>query len=569
MDNGTEFKNKEVIDCCGIQGIKREIRNQANLHAGQQEANQNAGTEETIDVGDSDKEDDSTQDCFVLPIWPSYSSTNTPAVTTDDKRAGPREEEQVFMDDLERLKRQEKEANEEAEVLRKKFETLVIKEGAAKPSISTASPYEGLSLADTTHSEEDDSEIPPLKDIYQNPLKSTMDVKIASFMENWRKVYVSQPPVFKITKYPKKVDKQGTIDQNFSSKEKKMISYFSSRCDDTAFGLQRNLGVMSLSIKEERISDEFHGIAHVLSLVYKSMERKMGLCPGANLDRNSTQGGCQFLAELISCKQEADNVATATTEAEYVAASKLLWQVCDSESMFRLWFNFMNTKSTLRMRGTICIVKNPVNHFMTKHNAIMHHFIRDGYEKKLLQVLKIHTDTKELIDRVLLQKGPSEAQTYTLPWLPLVKYLMTTDDSIPCSKLVRYLLSYNLTGAQPNPSPNLTLTTILASIPESSVRNLGGSSSNAKSLSGNEGDMTIQGQRFPRKASSRIIVHKSTVPNKEKVCKRESSVQRDPLFDEMPEDTIDHMEIENAQREGRTREMGDEDKDIDERYWLY
>ncbi|GJY01225.1 putative ribonuclease H-like domain-containing protein [Tanacetum coccineum] len=55
--------------------------NQANLHAGQQEANQNAGTEEIIDVGDSDKEDDSTQDCFVLPIWPSYSSTITPVLT--------------------------------------------------------------------------------------------------------------------------------------------------------------------------------------------------------------------------------------------------------------------------------------------------------------------------------------------------------------------------------------------------------------------------------------------------------------------------------------------------------
>ncbi|GKD84408.1 hypothetical protein Tco_1355562, partial [Tanacetum coccineum] len=81
---------------------------------------------------DSDKEDDSTQDCFVLPIWPSYSSTNTSAVTTDDKRAGPREEEQVFLDDLERLKNQEKEAYGEAEALRKKFETLVIKEGAAK-----------------------------------------------------------------------------------------------------------------------------------------------------------------------------------------------------------------------------------------------------------------------------------------------------------------------------------------------------------------------------------------------------------------------------------------------------
>ncbi|GKE91199.1 hypothetical protein Tco_1572294, partial [Tanacetum coccineum] len=46
---------------------------------------------------------------------------------------------------------------------------------------------------------------------------------------------------------------------------------------------------------------------------------------------------------------------------------------------------------------------------------------------------------------------------------------------------------------------------------------------------------------------------------------RESSVQRDPLFDVMSEDTIDHMETENAQSEGMIREMVDEDKEIDER----
>ncbi|GKG25994.1 hypothetical protein Tco_0399140, partial [Tanacetum coccineum] len=49
-----------------------------------------------------------------------------------------------------------------------------------------------------------------------------------------------------------------------------------------------------------------------------------------------------------------------------------------------------------------------------------------------------------------------------------------------------------------------------------------------------------------------------------KFAKGESSVQRDPLFDEMPKDTVDHMETENAQDEGRTREIVDEDKEIDE-----
>ncbi|GJU87690.1 hypothetical protein Tco_1295236, partial [Tanacetum coccineum] len=73
-----------LTDSMNYHPIRSE--NQANLHAVQQEANQNACTEDITDVGDSEKEDESAQDCFVLPIWPSYSSTITPALKTDDKR---------------------------------------------------------------------------------------------------------------------------------------------------------------------------------------------------------------------------------------------------------------------------------------------------------------------------------------------------------------------------------------------------------------------------------------------------------------------------------------------------
>ncbi|GKF74818.1 hypothetical protein Tco_0224262, partial [Tanacetum coccineum] len=48
------------------------------LNKGQQEANQNPGTEDINDAGDSKTEDESAQDCFVLPIWPSYSPKITP-----------------------------------------------------------------------------------------------------------------------------------------------------------------------------------------------------------------------------------------------------------------------------------------------------------------------------------------------------------------------------------------------------------------------------------------------------------------------------------------------------------
>ncbi|GJR23468.1 putative ribonuclease H-like domain-containing protein [Tanacetum coccineum] len=116
---------------------------------------------------------------------------------------------------------------------------------------------------------------------------------------------------------------------------------------------------------------------------------------GASLDRKSTIGGCQFFSQrLISwqCKKQTI-VATSTTEAEYVAAAHCFGQVLWIQNqMLDYGFNFMNTRIYIDNESTICIVKNPVFHSKTKHIEIRHHFIRDAYEKKLIQVLKIHTD---------------------------------------------------------------------------------------------------------------------------------------------------------------------------------
>ncbi|GJR66897.1 putative ribonuclease H-like domain-containing protein [Tanacetum coccineum] len=116
---------------------------------------------------------------------------------------------------------------------------------------------------------------------------------------------------------------------------------------------------------------------------------------GANLDRKSTTGGCQFLGRrLISwqCKKQTI-VATSTTEAEYVAAANCCRQkLWIQNQLLDYGLNFMNTKIHIDNESTICIVKNLVFHSKTKHIEIRHHFIRDAYEKKLIQVQKIHTD---------------------------------------------------------------------------------------------------------------------------------------------------------------------------------
>ncbi|GJR74640.1 ribonuclease H-like domain-containing protein [Tanacetum coccineum] len=109
---------------------------------------------------DSKIEAESPQDYFILPIWSSYTST---VKSSKAKNAG---------------------SNDAAEAFRKEFaqetEDLLIQAGAAKTSntnivntastpVNTASPYGGLSFTDLTNTDQDDSEIPALEEIYDNP----------------------------------------------------------------------------------------------------------------------------------------------------------------------------------------------------------------------------------------------------------------------------------------------------------------------------------------------------------------------------------------------------------------
>ncbi|GJT00567.1 hypothetical protein Tco_0821736 [Tanacetum coccineum] len=86
---------------------------------------------------------------------------------------------------------------------------------------------------------------------------------------------------------------------------------------------------------------------------------------GSNLDRTSTTG---------AASNDVDNV---------------IWIL---NQLLDYGYNFMQTKIHIDNERTICIVKNPVFHSKTKHIEIRRYFIRDSNEKKLIQMIKIHTD---------------------------------------------------------------------------------------------------------------------------------------------------------------------------------
>ncbi|GJR08171.1 putative ribonuclease H-like domain-containing protein [Tanacetum coccineum] len=211
-----------------------------------------------------------------------------------------------------------------------------------------------------------------------------------------KEVYVCQPPGFENLQFPNKVYKVekalyglhqdprarcmlmtsslGKADGIFISQDKymadilKKFNFVIVKTASTPIETNKAL----LKDEEAKDVDVYLYRSMIRSLMYLTASRPdimFAVCAcasdyvGASLDRKSTTGGCQFLGKrLISwqCKKQTI-VANSTTKAEYVAAAN-------------------------------CYGQNLVFHSKTKHIEIRYHFIRDFYEKMLIQVIKIHTD---------------------------------------------------------------------------------------------------------------------------------------------------------------------------------
>ncbi|GJS33488.1 putative ribonuclease H-like domain-containing protein [Tanacetum coccineum] len=200
-----------------------------------------------------------------------------------------------------------------------------------------------------------------------------MDVKSAFLYGKIdEEVYVSQPPGFIDPKYPKKVCKvvkalyglhqapkayyatlstfllqneyrRGTIDKTlFIKKVKHDIILLQVYVDDIIFGSTKKswcdeFEALMKSRFQMKILKKFDFVS--VKTASTPIETQKPLVKfvfvldsdyaGANLDRRSTTGGCQFLGRrLISwqCKKQTI-VATSTIEAEYVAAANCCGQV--------------------------------------------------------------------------------------------------------------------------------------------------------------------------------------------------------------------------------------------------
>ncbi|WVZ80395.1 LOW QUALITY PROTEIN: hypothetical protein U9M48_027869 [Paspalum notatum var. saurae] len=113
---------------------------------------------------------------------------------------------------------------------------------------------------------------------------------------------------------------------------------------------------------------------------------------GCQIDRKSTSGICQFLGTSLSSRKQS-SVATSTCEAEYIAAasccSQILWMLA---TLRDYGLTYGRVPILCDSSSAISVAKNPVLHSRTKHIDVRYHFLRDNYEKGMIDIVKVASE---------------------------------------------------------------------------------------------------------------------------------------------------------------------------------
>nr|GEW49630.1 retrovirus-related Pol polyprotein from transposon TNT 1-94 [Tanacetum cinerariifolium] len=143
------------------------------------------------------------------------------------------------------------------------------------------------------------------------------------------------------------------------------------------------------------------------------------------VDRKNTNGICTFvgccLTSWFSKKQTA--LTISTTEAEYISAGKACQQA--------LWMKQALIDYDVRLddvsimcdnKGAIDLSKNPVQHSLTKHIKIRHHFLRDNVQKGHISIEKV--PSVDNITKILTKPLKRESFNYLHLGLRMMEHIL-------------------------------------------------------------------------------------------------------------------------------------------------
>nr|GFC04712.1 hypothetical protein [Tanacetum cinerariifolium] len=112
--------------------------------------------------------------------------------------------------------------------------------------------------------------------------------------------------------------------------------------------------------------------------------------------RKSTSGGIQFLGgdKLVSwSSKKQDCTSMSSTKAEYVSLSACCAQVLWMRTQLTDYgFHFDKIPMYCDSKVAIAISCNPVQHSLTKHIDVRYHFIKEKFEKGIVELFIVRTE---------------------------------------------------------------------------------------------------------------------------------------------------------------------------------
>nr|GEY16300.1 ribonuclease H-like domain-containing protein [Tanacetum cinerariifolium] len=459
IDQLGKFDGKSDSSSMNYEPVSRE--NQANKFAGPKEANNSARTQANDDQGVNLEEIDLYEEHFVLPIWFAYSTTvkslgdkieqNTDFKTCERPVS---QVEQILLEELDKLKRQENEANDAAESLRKEATYDIHNANTSSTNqlntistpLNTAGPLRTFNNGELSYP--CDTLMPHLKDIYASPSEGIFtdssydDEAVVTDSNNLETtVSVSLTPTTRIhTIHPKTqilkdpmsaIQTRSKVNNNFK-----------------AHGLG---AFMYGTIDEEVYVSQPYGFVDPKfpNKVYKVVKALYGLHQAPRawyatlstfLKRSGYRRGA--IDKTLFIKHDKKDIMLVQVYVDDInfGSTKKSWRL----------ISWQCKKQTIMATSTTEAEYNPVFHSKTKHIKIRHHFIRDAYEKKLIHVLKIHTDdnvagllTKafDVIRRAVIAMIKENAQFHEIVdflWRSLIFYALTVSPYVCASFIEQF-----------------------------------------------------------------------------------------------------------------------------------
>nr|GEU47381.1 putative ribonuclease H-like domain-containing protein [Tanacetum cinerariifolium] len=217
-----------------------------------------------------------------------------------------------------------------------------------------------------------------------------MDVKSAFLYGTIEEeVYVSQPPGFVDPGFPDRLYKVEKALYGLHQAPRAWYETLSNYLLENGFRKGKiNKTLFIKKIKNDILLFQ----VYVDDIIFGSTKRSLSIEFKQLMHNRFQMSSMRELTFFLGLQQTI--VANFTTEAEYIAASNCCEQALWLQNqLLDYGYNFMQIKIHVDNESVICMVKNPVYHSKTKHIKIRHHFIRDSYEKRLIEMVKIHTDS--------------------------------------------------------------------------------------------------------------------------------------------------------------------------------